>query len=107
VKDLASIFRTRIELRQIGVRDEAKMLGGLGCCGRELCCTSWLTDFAPVSIRMAKDQNLSLNPTKISGICGRLMCCLKYENCFYGNDGKDSRCGKEAKHCKPKGNRDN
>lgn len=83
VKDLAAIFRTRIELRQIGVRDEAKMCGGLGCCGRELCCGSWLGEFAPVSIRMAKDQNLSLNPTKISGICGRLMCCLKYENDVY------------------------
>jgi len=85
VKDLASIFKTRIELRQIGVRDEAKMMGGLGCCGRELCCCTWLSDFASVSIRMAKDQNLSLNPTKISGICGRLMCCLKYENETYEN----------------------
>lgn len=83
VKDLASVFRTRIELRQIGVRDEAKMIGGLGCCGRELCCTVWLSDFVSVSIRMAKEQNLSLNPTKISGICGRLMCCLKYENECY------------------------
>jgi len=83
VKDLAAVFRTRIELRQIGVRDEAKMVGGLGCCGRELCCTTWLSDFASVSIRMAKEQNLSLNPTKISGICGRLMCCLKYENESY------------------------
>lgn len=83
VKDLAAVFRTRIELRQIGVRDEAKMIGGLGCCGRELCCSTWLSDFASVSIRMAKDQNLSLNPTKISGICGRLMCCLKYENDTY------------------------
>lgn len=80
VKDLASVFRTRIELRQIGVRDEAKMLGGIGSCGRVLCCASFLGDFEPVSIRMAKDQNLSLNPTKISGICGRLMCCLKYES---------------------------
>src|SRR5512133_2875842 len=80
VKDLASIFRTRIELRQIGVRDEAKMLGGLGPCGRVLCCSSWLGDFEPVSIKMAKDQNLSLNPTKISGLCGRLMCCLKFEH---------------------------
>ncbi|MCR4400220.1 MAG: stage 0 sporulation family protein, partial [Syntrophomonadaceae bacterium] len=77
VRDLAGVFRTRIELRQIGVRDEAKMLGGIGTCGRVLCCASFLTDFAPVSIRMAKEQNLSLNPTKISGICGRLMCCLK------------------------------
>ncbi|NLP44523.1 MAG: stage 0 sporulation family protein [Peptococcaceae bacterium] len=83
VKDLAAVFRTRIELRQIGVRDEAKMLGGIGSCGRELCCSLFLGDFEPVSIRMAKDQNLSLNPTKISGICGRLMCCLKYENGCY------------------------
>lgn len=83
VKDLASVFRTRIELRQIGVRDEAKMLGGIGSCGRPLCCATFLGDFEPVSIRMAKDQNLSLNPTKISGICGRLMCCLKYENHLY------------------------
>mgnify|MGYP003589500410 CR=1 FL=1 len=83
VKDLAAVFRTRIELRQIGVRDEAKMLGGIGGCGRPLCCASFLGDFEPVSIRMAKDQNLSLNPTKISGICGRLMCCLKYENHLY------------------------
>lgn len=83
VKDLASVFRTRIELRQIGVRDEAKMLGGIGCCGRPLCCSTFLGDFEPVSIRMAKDQGLSLNPAKISGICGRLMCCLKYENHMY------------------------
>ncbi|HIY12628.1 MAG TPA: stage 0 sporulation family protein [Candidatus Agathobaculum merdipullorum] len=83
VKDLASVFRTRIELRQIGVRDEAKMIGGLGTCGRELCCCSYLEDFHPVSINMAKDQNLSLNPAKISGVCGRLMCCLKYENEAY------------------------
>ncbi|MCF6095145.1 stage 0 sporulation family protein [Microaerobacter geothermalis] len=80
VKDLAAVFRTRIELRQIGVRDEAKMLGGIGPCGRILCCSSFLGDFEPVSIKMAKDQNLSLNPTKISGLCGRLMCCLKYES---------------------------
>ena len=79
VKDLAAVFRTRIELRQIGVRDEAKMLGGIGCCGRPLCCSTFLGDFEPVSIKMAKEQNLSLNPTKISGICGRLLCCLKYE----------------------------
>lgn len=85
VKDLASVFRTRIELRQIGVRDEAKMLGGIGPCGLELCCSSFLGDFAPVSIRMAKDQNLSLNPTKISGICGRLLCCLRYETDTYDN----------------------
>ena len=83
VKDLASVFRTRIELRQIGVRDEAKMLGGIGGCGRPLCCGTFLGDFEPVSIRMAKDQNLSLNPAKISGVCGRLMCCLKYENDVY------------------------
>ena len=88
VKDLAAVFRTRIELRQIGVRDEAKMLGGIGCCGRPLCCATFLGDFEPVSIRMAKDQKLSLNPAKISGICGRLMCCLKYENYLY--------CGKEC-----------
>jgi len=83
VKDLAAVFRTRIELRQIGVRDEAKMLNGIGCCGRTLCCATFLGDFEPVSIRMAKEQNLSLNPTKISGICGRLMCCLKYESEAY------------------------
>ncbi len=83
VKDLASVFRTRIELRQIGIRDEAKMLGGLGICGRTLCCTAYLDDFHPVSIKMAKEQGLSLNPTKISGVCGRLMCCLKHEqNCY-------------------------
>lgn len=83
VKDLASVFRTRIELRQIGVRDEAKMIGGLGICGRPLCCSSFLEDFQPVSINMAKEQGLSLNPTKISGTCGRLMCCLKYESDTY------------------------
>lgn len=83
VKDLASIFRTRIELRQIGVRDEAKMIGGLGPCGRVMCCSTFLGDFVPVSIKMAKEQNLSLNPTKISGICGRLMCCLNYEQDTY------------------------
>ena len=83
IKDLAAVFRIRIELRQIGVRDEAKMLGGIGSCGRPLCCHSWLPDFEPVSIKMAKVQNLSLNPTKISGICGRLMCCLKFENDVY------------------------
>jgi len=83
VKDLATIFRTRIELRQIGVRDEAKLLGGIGPCGRLLCCSTFLGDFEPVSIKMAKDQNLSLNPAKISGVCGRLMCCLKYENDHY------------------------
>ena len=83
VKDLASVFKMRIELRQIGVRDEAKMMGGIGICGKSLCCNTWLADFEPVSIKMAKIQNLSLNPTKISGICGRLMCCLKYENDTY------------------------
>ena len=83
VKDLATIFKTRIELRQIGVRDEAKMLGCLGPCGRSLCCSTFLGDFASVSIKMAKEQNLSLNPTKISGICGRLMCCLNYEQTTY------------------------
>lgn len=83
VKDLASVFRTRIELRQIGVRDEAKLLGGLGICGRPFCCKTFLGDFQPVSIKMAKEQSLSLNPTKISGTCGRLMCCLKYEQDCY------------------------
>lgn len=83
VKDLAGVFRTRIELRQIGVRDEAKMLGGLGSCGRPVCCKAFLSDFAPVSIKMAKEQSLSLSTTKISGICGRLMCCLKYEQDCY------------------------
>ena len=83
VKDLASVFRTRIELRQIGVRDEAKMLGGLGICGRPFCCKTFLGEFQPVSIKMAKEQNLSLNPAKISGACGRLMCCLKYEQAAY------------------------
>ena len=83
VKDLASVFRTRLELRQIGVRDETKILGGIGICGRELCCKSYLSEFAPVSIKMAKEQNLSLNPTKISGVCGRLMCCLKNEEETY------------------------
>ncbi|MGI6038043.1 MAG: PSP1 domain-containing protein [Limnochordia bacterium] len=89
VKDLAAIFKTRIELRQIGVRDEAKMIGGLGPCGRPLCCVTFLGDFEPVSIRMAKDQNLSLNPTKISGICGRLMCCLKFESDTYQEEEKE------------------
>ena len=83
VKDLASVFRTRIELRQIGVRDEARMLGGLGVCGKQFCCSSFLDEFQPVSIKMAKEQSLSLNPTKISGTCGRLMCCLKYEQAAY------------------------
>ena len=83
VKDLASVFKTRIELRQIGVRDETKIVGGIGICGRPLCCHSYLSDFVPVSIKMAKEQNLSLNPTKISGVCGRLMCCLKNEEETY------------------------
>lgn len=83
VKDLASVFRTRIELRQIGVRDETKIMGGIGICGRELCCHSYLSDFAPVSIKMAKEQSLSLNPSKISGVCGRLMCCLNHEEATY------------------------
>lgn len=96
VKDLAAIFRTRIELRQIGVRDEAKLLGGIASCGRVLCCSSFLGDFEPVSIRMAKDQKLSLNPTKISGICGRLMCCLKYENGCYRCEDKEGHHGKCA-----------
>ena len=97
VKDLAAIFRTRIELRQIGVRDEAKMLGGLGMCGRPLCCSTFLGDFQPVSIKMAKEQNLSLNPTKISGVCGRLMCCLKYEEDHYeATRKKMPRLGKEV-----------
>ena len=85
VKDLASVFRTRIELRQIGVRDEAKMLGGLGICGKPFCCSTFLGEFQPVSIKMAKEQGLSLNPTKISGTCGRLMCCLKYEQAAYSD----------------------
>ena len=83
VKDLASVFKTRIELRQIGVRDETKILGGIGICGRRLCCHTHLSEFVPVSIKMAKEQNLSLNPTKISGVCGRLMCCLKHEEETY------------------------
>lgn len=97
VKDLASVFKVRIELKQIGVRDEAKMLGGLGPCGRPLCCAQFLGDFQPVSIKMAKEQNLSLNPTKISGICGRLMCCLKYEEEFYEQTRKKMpRVGREV-----------
>ena len=83
VKDLASVFKVRIELRQIGVRDETKMIGGLGPCGRPACCSAFLGDFQPVSIKMAKEQNLSLSPTKISGLCGRLMCCLNYEHKYY------------------------
>ena len=97
VRDLAAIFKTRIELRQVGVRDEAKLLGGMGGCGRPLCCASFLGEFIPVSIRMAKDQNLSLNPTKISGVCGRLMCCLKYENDLYCEN-----CPKQTVTFKPK-----
>lgn len=97
VKDLASAFRTRIELKQIGVRDEAKMIGGLGICGRPLCCSQFLGDFQPVSIKMAKEQNLSLNPTKISGVCGRLMCCLKYEEEQYSKARKGMpQMGKEV-----------
>lgn len=87
VKDLAGVFRTRIELRQIGVRDEAKIMGGLGPCGRAVCCATFLGEFQPVSIKMAKEQNMSLNPTKISGLCGRLMCCLRYE-CEHYEDAK-------------------
>ena len=83
VKDLATVFHTRIELRQIGIRDESKILGSIGICGRELCCSKFLNEFQPVSIKMAKEQGLSLNPTKISGTCGRLMCCLKYEQDAY------------------------
>ena len=83
VKDLAAVFKTRIELRQIGVRDETKILGGIGSCGRPLCCATFLPEFNPVSIKMAKEQNLSLNPTKISGVCGRLLCCLKNEQDTY------------------------
>ena len=97
VKDLAAVFKTRIELRQIGVRDEAKMLGGLGPCGRQICCGAFLGDFQPVSIKMAKEQNLSLNPTKISGVCGRLMCCLKYEQETYEKTRKKMpKVGKEV-----------
>ncbi len=97
VKDLASIFKTRIELKQIGVRDEAKMITGIGSCGRGLCCSNHLNEFAPVSIRMAKEQSLSLNPTKISGVCGRLMCCLKYEQDQYEKARKRMpRLGKEV-----------
>ena len=97
VKDLAGVFHTRIELRQIGVRDEAKMLGGLGLCGRPVCCAAFLGDFQPVTIKMAKEQNLSLNPTKISGVCGRLMCCLQYEEEYYETTRKRMpRIGKEV-----------
>ena len=97
VKDLASVFKTRIELRQIGVRDETKMVGGLGPCGRPACCSVFLGDFQPVSIKMAKEQNLSLSPTKISGLCGRLMCCLNYEHEYYEEiSGKMPRPGSEV-----------
>ena len=98
VRDLASVFRTRIELRQIGLRDEAKMIGGIGYCGRPLCCATFLGDFKPVSIRMAKGQGMSLNPTKISGICGRLMCCLRYENQLY-TSGELKCCNYQQKGC--------
>lgn len=102
VRDLASVFWTRIELRQIGLRDEAKMIGGIGCCGRPLCCASFLGDFKPVSIRMAKSQGMSLNPTKISGICGRLMCCLRYENDLYtSGELKCQNCQKACEQQKP------
>lgn len=101
VRELASIYHTRIELRQIGVRDEAKALGGLGVCGREICCSLFLEDFEPVSINMAKDQNLSLNPSKISGTCGRLMCCLKYEHEKKATN-KCDQCPKKSKDIKPK-----
>jgi cell fate regulator YaaT (PSP1 superfamily) len=97
VRDLAAVFRTRIELRQIGVRDEAKLIGGLGPCGRICCCTTFLGEFQPVSIRMAKEQNLSLNPTKISGLCGRLMCCLKFEA---PADDKDETTSGKEEECK-------
>ncbi len=102
VRDLASVFRTRIELRQIGLRDEAKMIGGIGCCGRPLCCATFLGDFKPVSIRMAKGQGMSLNPTKISGICGRLMCCLRYENALYtSGELKCTGCQQKCEQQKP------
>lgn len=89
VRDLARQFHTRIEMRQIGVRDEAKIVGGVGCCGHELCCATWLTEFAPISVKMAKDQSVSLNPAKISGVCGRLMCCLSYEHKVYIDCSRD------------------
>lgn len=97
VKDLASVFHTRIELRQVGVRDEAKQVSGIGSCGRPLCCATFLGEFAPVSIKMAKNQGLSLNPSKISGVCGRLMCCLRYENDQYEGDTKKERCCMDRK----------
>ena len=92
VKELASVFHTRIELRQVGVRDEAKQVSGIGSCGRPLCCATYLGEFAPVSIKMAKNQGLSLNPAKISGVCGRLMCCLRYENDQYTVDHSRKKC---------------
>lgn len=92
VKELASVFHTRIELRQVGVRDEAKQVSGIGSCGRPLCCATYLGEFAPVSIKMAKNQGLSLNPAKISGVCGRLMCCLRYENDQYTGDHSRKKC---------------
>ena len=104
VRDLVQRFHTRIEMRQIGVRHEAKMVGGLGACGRQLCCTSFLTNFQPVSIRMAKEQNLSLNPPKISGMCGRLMCCLAYEYDFYEEAKKNlPKVGKKVNTAHGKG----
>jgi cell fate regulator YaaT (PSP1 superfamily) len=96
VKDLAHQFRTRIELRQIGVRDEARMVGGLGCCGRMLCCSTFLREFTPVSIKMAKKQSLALNPTKISGQCGRLMCCIQYEYACYAEAEQKKKIGDAA-----------
>lgn len=102
VKELASAFRTRIEMRQIGVRDEAKMLGGYGTCGRPLCCTTFLTSFEPISIKMAKQQDLSLNPSKLSGLCGRLKCCLRYE-LPNGKDALHAGCGSEGWRADPDG----
>lgn len=101
VRELAAVYHTRIELRQIGVRDEAKVLGGIGACGRETCCSLFLEDFEPVSINMAKEQNISLNPSKISGTCGRLMCCLKYEH-EKKSKSKCNNCPKKSKSIKPK-----
>ncbi len=98
VKSLAKLLNTRIEMRQIGVRDKARLVGGIGCCGRELCCQSFLQDFEPVSVRMAKDQNLPLNPSKISGVCGRLMCCLTFEHATYKKMSKAlPKCGKKVR----------
>jgi cell fate regulator YaaT (PSP1 superfamily) len=101
VKDLAASFHTRIEMRQIGVRDEAKMVGGIGPCGRELCCSGFLSDFEPVTIKMAKEQNLALNPVKISGICGRLMCCLSYEHGMYHEEKRKSAAAAPPKDAAP------